>query len=624
MNTTWRQFPRRLRSTGTMLLLLLPSFVIAAVCAYAVFSYRVGQRAALLEQADLTLSLLVGHRPFGPAAPTDRASQIEMWTARVGQLRQRLPRVRYVMLLDGDGRDLSGGRLDAATCRTITTPSVVTPSVFSFGGPPVAHVRRPLRDVPNAFVHIGLEAGPVWASSTTVVFQVAVILAGALALNLFMVRRTLLGLIRPINSLSQQSRALASGEAVDVMAVEGPEEITQLSHALNAMLARQRQDAARIHNTVREVAEERVKLAAEKATSEFERRRLRAMVESLHEGVVFLNAEGKVEFANEAALGLLGCGQGGLLGRSVSRDQIGVGIPPRVALERLVGDAAWSELSKTHELDLSKVAVAGDDGLPAGTMIIIRDRTHERRLQRQLAEQEKIATVGMLAAGVAHEINNPLDGLQNCLRRIVNDPTNTAQIERYAGLMTASLSHIGTVVRQLLDLSHKRDRQLRPLSIHDVLHEAVALAVAGRQGREVEIEWHLADELPPVLADWQNMVQVFLNLTLNAFHAMPSGGRLVVRTAPDTELAAAEEGGVMIELTDTGCGITPEIRARIFEPFFTTSADGTGTGLGLTVSRNLIIEHGGEIEVESEPGRGTTFRVRLPRHFASQQRVTRP
>lgn len=236
-----------------------------------------------------------------------------------------------------------------------------------------------------------------------------------------------------------------------------------------------------------------------------------------------------------------------------------------------------------------------------------------------MAEQEKIASVGKLAAGIAHEINNPLDGLQNCLRRIVTDPGNTDQIQRYSGLMTASLHHIETVVRQLLDLSHKRDRVVRRINVNDVVRDAVELARAGQRWRQVEVIWRLEENLPTVLADPQNLSQVFLNLVLNAVDAMPSGGTLTVTSKTGCHSQNASNGAdVEVEIHDTGPGIDENTLERIFEPFFTTKGHDKGTGLGLAVSRNLVIEHGGDIEVQSQPGWGTTFRVCLPEFFPAR------
>lgn len=237
-----------------------------------------------------------------------------------------------------------------------------------------------------------------------------------------------------------------------------------------------------------------------------------------------------------------------------------------------------------------------------------------------MVERDRSATLCLLAAGIAHEINNPLDGLQHCLRRILNAPTNTAQVERYGRLMTAALAHIEKVVRQLRHLSPTRELTVRVLSVNDVLRDAVELAQAGRRWGNVEVDWRLSSDLPLIRADSHAMAQVFLNLLLNAADAMPDGGRLTV--AADMRPSGRGEEGtydVVIEITDSGRGIPPEAAPHVFEPFFTTKASGGGSGLGLAVARGLVLEHGGRIEFESVPEAGTTFRVTLPGFIPSHR-----
>ncbi len=369
--------------------------------------------------------------------------------------------------------------------------------------------------------------------------------------------------------------------------------------------------------TLEQVTED---LRREHETAMFERRRFMVMVDSIHAGIVFFGVNGRVEYVNPAAVHILGRDHNDILNATIGREGVEGGLSNATAiLESWLGVEAWQGIRECHDLDLSVVGVQGDDHTPAGSMLVLRDRTAERRMQRQLAEQERIASVGTLAAGIAHEINNPLDGLQNCLRRIINDPTNIDQIERYAGLMTASLHHIETVVRQLLDLSHKRDRVVRKINVNDTLRGAVQLASTGQRWNGVEVEWQLDENLPQVLADPQNLTQVFLNLVLNAVDAMREGGRLTIasRTQRGNDVVSNDED-VLVEIRDTGCGIDPVALPRIFEPFFTTKVEEKGTGLGLSVSRNLVVEHGGDINVKSECGIGTVFSVRLPRFFPAR------
>lgn len=225
--------------------------------------------------------------------------------------------------------------------------------------------------------------------------------------------------------------------------------------------------------------------------------------------------------------------------------------------------------------------------------------------QFQLAHTEKMAAVGTLAAGVAHEVNNPLAGILACIENLdasVNDPE---MVQRYLGLIRDGLLRIERTIQNLLDFSRAREMTLEMTSInHNVRHvlEMISYQV---KSQDIRIELKLSPEELTVLADHFQMEQLFLNLILNAIQAMPEGGTLLIRTG-------VVDGFLVAEVADNGVGISPEIQKRIFDPFFTTRDVGEGTGLGLTVSDTIVRAHGGSIEVESEENRGTVFRFRLP------------
>jgi signal transduction histidine kinase len=231
------------------------------------------------------------------------------------------------------------------------------------------------------------------------------------------------------------------------------------------------------------------------------------------------------------------------------------------------------------------------------------EKTHQR-----LVQSEKLAGIGTLAAGVAHEINNPLDGILNCIARIRKKPGDAGQLKNYLDLMTEALLRIGTVVRQLLDFSRRHELSLQPTDLGAVVEEALSMADYNLRESAIALEKDLAPNAPPIMGDAHHLQQVFLNLTLNAIAAMPDGGTLRVRSIPSADAV----GLLCVEIQDTGMGIPEDRIDRIFDPFYTTKAVGQGTGLGLSVSFNIIKEHHGTIEVESIPGEGTTFRVKLP------------
>jgi len=232
-------------------------------------------------------------------------------------------------------------------------------------------------------------------------------------------------------------------------------------------------------------------------------------------------------------------------------------------------------------------------------------REREKVRQVQLAHTEKMAAVGTLAAGVAHEVNNPLGGILTCIENLRANPDDRETIERYLDLIHDGIKRIERTVANLLDFSRQRKMVLEPTSInHNLRHVAELVEYQLRKAR-VEARLELDAEEPYVMADHFQMEQLFLNLVLNALQAMPDGGTLTLRTQ-------SRDGRVVAEVRDTGVGIPEEIRERIFDPFFTTRDVEEGTGLGLAVSDSIVASHGGALEVESRPGEGSVFRVAFP------------
>lgn len=232
-------------------------------------------------------------------------------------------------------------------------------------------------------------------------------------------------------------------------------------------------------------------------------------------------------------------------------------------------------------------------------------RDREKVQRAQLAHTEKMAAVGTLAAGVAHEVNNPLAGVLACVENMKADPEDTETKDRYLDLIVDGLNRIERTVNTLLDFSRQREMSLEETSLNHNLKHVVELVGYQLRRAGIEVRFDLDSSGAVVLADHFQMEQLFLNLVLNAVQSMPRGGELVLRTRVGEETAVAE-------VRDSGTGIPEEIRDRIFDPFFTTREVGEGTGLGLSVSDSITAAHGGTIEVKSTLGVGTIFRVELP------------
>lgn len=234
-----------------------------------------------------------------------------------------------------------------------------------------------------------------------------------------------------------------------------------------------------------------------------------------------------------------------------------------------------------------------------------REEQLKQTTSRQLSHSEKLASIGRLAAGVAHEINNPLTGVLTFAHLLREKPNMDDQDRQDLDLIIHETSRVADIVTGLLDFARERPASKAMLDLNQVIRQTVRLIASQSQFRRIAIEEHLDEHLPAVYGDRNQLQQVLLNFALNACEAMPEGGALTICTLPHGK-------DVMLTIADTGCGIKPEHVSRIFDPFFTTKPVGKGTGLGLSVSYGIIQQHGGVVSVHSQEGRGTTFTVILP------------
>ena len=229
----------------------------------------------------------------------------------------------------------------------------------------------------------------------------------------------------------------------------------------------------------------------------------------------------------------------------------------------------------------------------------------QMRMRQMLIQRERLASIGTLTAGVAHEINNPLSGLRNCLRRIQRHPENAVQIRHYSDLMLEAVERIGKIVKGMLDFARQEDLTVQPLRVPEILQETIGLAEHRLREHRIELKTGFGTGLPEIRGDRHRIGQAFLNLILNAIDAMPDGGALHIS-------CAQSEKYLVTRVRDTGCGIPEAQIGRIFDPFYTTKEVGEGTGLGLSITYGIVEEHSGRIAVESREGEGTEFVVYLP------------
>jgi two-component system NtrC family sensor kinase len=260
----------------------------------------------------------------------------------------------------------------------------------------------------------------------------------------------------------------------------------------------------------------------------------------------------------------------------------------------------------------------------------VERRTEQlRRAQAEAARGEKLASVGQLASGVAHEINNPLTGIltfSSLLRQKLPDGSQDAED---VDLIIRETKRCAGIIKRLLDFARDKPPEKKFADLNQIVEDTVRIVERQAHVRDIEIALDLDRTLPPIWIDADQIKQVVMNLLINAQHAIEDKGTITVKSCRALEAKRAEPGAepvpmVEFAVIDTGCGIPEKNLRRIFDPFFTSKAVGQGTGLGLSVSHGIVQAHGGLIEVDSKVGEGSTFRVFLPIDRPDAEAVAAP
>lgn len=292
------------------------------------------------------------------------------------------------------------------------------------------------------------------------------------------------------------------------------------------------------------------------------------------------------------------------------KTRFGLGVP-LVSRERVVGVIGIGSREPIKDTDVTRLMnFASQAGIAVERAILEEklleySRELERKVEertKQLLHAERLATIGTLASGIAHEINNPITSIMLDAERIKDEELDERETREMAEAIVRQVERVQRITRSLLMFSRHAEMEARGVDLNQIVEEA--LSVLKPKLKRVKVEKRL-EKLPLVWGDPAQLQQVFVNLILNAVQAMPEGGMLTVATG-------IEGGGVIAEVKDTGVGIPEEHLGKIFDPFFTTKRVGEGTGLGLSICLGIVERHNGRIEVKSKVGEGTTFTVRLP------------
>lgn len=342
--------------------------------------------------------------------------------------------------------------------------------------------------------------------------------------------------------------------------------------------------------------------------------RFRTLFRSAPDAVFTVLRSGRIREANDAAGELLGDEVVRLVGRRLGE------LVADEDRDRLEGALADTFAGRPARLEISfRRAVAPPSRLvsfaasllpeadPPTVLVVARDVTAERDMRVRLMQSDRLAAVGELVAGVAHEVNNPLSSISAYAQLLLRDERIDGALREQVEVIRSETTRASQVVKDLLAFARRSEPRHEPLDLNMVVARTLRMRAYQLSSSRIVVQQSLESGLPPVMGDARQLQQVCLNLVTNATQAMATsaGGTLTVTTR-------SEQGRVVLEVADTGSGIPAELGSRIFEPFFTTKKEGEGTGLGLSVSYGIVTAHEGRIEVAQTSPRGTTFRVTLP------------
>ncbi|MBI1851877.1 MAG: HAMP domain-containing protein [Planctomycetes bacterium] len=401
--------------------------------------------------------------------------------------------------------------------------------------------------------------------------------------------QTARSLTAPISELNDAARDVARGKLDRRVPVASSDELGELAQTFNDMAS--------------ELARSNARLEQSEAAH-------RNLFDNAVIGLYRADADGRVRLANRRFLDILGC-------------DVSPGVPHDVELsEHFLEEARWRELSAALETQgevrdfetemrrpdgrrLDVVLSARRDSSTGTIEGSLQDVTDRRLLEQQIVQKEKLSAIGQLAAGISHEMRNPLGIVSNALydlRQIVD--MKNPEVREDLSIATEELNRLNAIIGNLLDFSRESGSDPEPVDVRRLVERTVQLMAKSLANQNVEVVTTI-DDLPHARFNANAFKQIFINLVTNAAQAMPDGGRLTIR-------GRAVGDQIELEIEDTGVGIKERDLPRIFNPFFTTKAAGKGTGLGLSIVHSTLRKYDGDIRVRSIEGHGTTFCVRLP------------
>jgi PAS domain S-box-containing protein len=501
------------------------------------------------------------------------------------------PSITEVMLSGGVGtaRTPNG---DIVSFRPVARSGDTNPRLVIYTTVPLTVIDGPVRDFLLAAGGIGV---------------------GILGLVLFLAVAAARQFTKPIYQLQRAARSLAAGGESTPLNVETKDELEDLAYDFTAMAATLVAHRRELETTV----------AARTRALELTRAELSDIVTHAADAIIGLDVDDRVRLWNQGAIRLFGYQEADAIGERID-DLIGFSDDSLEHENTYVQqslDKSGSVVNlRTHRrpkdgdpfpVSLTRTSLTDASGRGVGSSLVIRDERMRNRLEEQMRRSERLAAASIMAAGLAHELNNPLAILGNrieLMKREVTRQTSDDQLAKDLAVLGQHVERLRGLTTDLLAFARDDHAERGPIALEESVGRVVRLLHRTFQTKGVELQFTHPEEVPTIIGNGNALETVFVNLLMNALQATPADGTVAAEILPP----AGAPDFLRIAVRDTGSGVPPDARSRIFEPFFTTKGEDGGAGLGLTVCRSVVERHGGMIWIEDVEGGGSRFVVRLP------------
>ena len=488
------------------------------------------------------------------------------------------------------------GTRDQTQLLTLTT-DLATPRVMPIGFDALPHLVTAHMAVRNGYFLIAMEpfrnvrALAGWALRLGAI--VAVITALALLATAWV-------MTAPLHRLAERIRELARRELLD------PKEIEEIIEK-----AREPEEVAALTLALEQALTAMVNL----------KRSIHGIIETMEGGILAADEEGRLQLINSAAREIMGL-EGSLVGRPLR--QIVPSPEGNTAFIAILDELLNEQITysrpreiqivngrgETLELGVATSLIPGEEGKILSSVVVILDLTELVELQERVRKADRLSALGSMATKVAHEIRNPLGSVKGLGQLVLESEEEGSETYRYMERIVREVDRLSNIVDELLDYSQRRPLTLDSVDLNNVVREGLDMARFREGDHAPTLLQELDLSLPPIRMDRNRFLQAVLNVLVNALQAIDSDGGVV--TVSTFREETTKGGQIVLEISDNGPGIPPDVLDHIFDPFFTTKED--GSGLGLSIAHTIVREHEGVLEVDSKLGQGTTFRILLPRY----------